>query len=116
MVDKGKSSWIKKAKVKAMVIYDKTAKIDLEKRRREWNLEVEITKGFKKGVELGIDFNSKSKSTLNTRTWNLEEEVTKVIETGSALGFDFNGMENEMADQLHRRELEDEERCKEAQK
>ncbi|KAK4848198.1 hypothetical protein QYF36_010255 [Acer negundo] len=45
MVDKGKSSWIKKAKVKAMVIYDKTAKIDLEKRRREVG-RMESTKSF----------------------------------------------------------------------
>ncbi|KAK0573818.1 hypothetical protein LWI29_014031 [Acer saccharum] len=34
-VDKGKGSWIKKARVKTVAIYDKTARIDLDKRLSE---------------------------------------------------------------------------------
>ncbi|KAK2641448.1 hypothetical protein Ddye_023211 [Dipteronia dyeriana] len=81
----------------------------------KWNLEVEITKVVEKGVELGYDFNKEQKTLITKESWNLEEEISKVIETGSTLGFDFNGIENEMVDQLSRREIEDEDKLHEAQ-
>ncbi|KAK1582334.1 hypothetical protein Q3G72_014056 [Acer saccharum] len=52
-----------------------------------------------------LDFNSKT-----TGSGNLEEEVSKVLETGKAVGFDFQGREKVLAEQLMRREREDEAR------
>ncbi|KAK2640372.1 hypothetical protein Ddye_028167 [Dipteronia dyeriana] len=81
----------------------------------KWSLEVEITKVVEKGEELGYDFNKEQKTLITIGSWNLEEEISKVIEIGSALGFNFNGIENEMVDQLNRREIEDEDKLHEEQ-
>ncbi|KAK2652619.1 hypothetical protein Ddye_012475 [Dipteronia dyeriana] len=89
-----------------------SSKIHGMKKRRDknsddkWNLEVEITKFVDKGVELGYDFNKEQKTLITRGSWNLEEEISKVVEIRTALGFDFNGIENEMVDQLTRREIE----------
>ncbi|KAI9185240.1 hypothetical protein LWI28_005562 [Acer negundo] len=45
--------------------------------------------------------------------WNLEEEVSKVLEVAMTLGFDFNINEDEIGEQIARREIEDEERIRE---
>ncbi|KAK4837460.1 hypothetical protein QYF36_005698 [Acer negundo] len=77
-----------------------------------WNLVAEITKVVKKAVELGNKGNSNYSSPLHKGSLPLEEEVSKVFEMGKALGFDFIGIEKEIAAQLTRRELEDEEMIK----
>ncbi|KAK1552393.1 hypothetical protein Q3G72_015948 [Acer saccharum] len=88
-----------------------------------WSLEKEITKVIEKGVALGHIVTSKANvrrqeqqsgvECLSNTGWNLEEEVTKVIEVAVALGFDFNGKEDEIGEQIARREMEDEERMRE---
>ncbi|KAK3199334.1 hypothetical protein Dsin_022749 [Dipteronia sinensis] len=93
---------------------DKSRDTVVSTNNEKWNLEVEITKVVEKGVELGVDFNSKSKTVWKTGKWNLEDEIFKVLETGKALGFDFHGIEDDMVEQLSRRETEDDERFKKA--
>ncbi|KAK0570630.1 hypothetical protein LWI29_004098 [Acer saccharum] len=47
------------------------------------------------------------------RSWNIEAEIAKVIDIGKVVGFNFVGREQEVAEQLFRRECEDKERLKE---
>ena len=78
-----------------------------------WSLEEEITKVIEKVVAIGQIVTSKSRkeghvqqSSGKDHNWNLEEEVTKVIEVAVALGFDFNSSEDELGEQIARRERE----------
>ncbi|KAK1553806.1 hypothetical protein Q3G72_003857 [Acer saccharum] len=46
------------------------------------------------------------------RSWNIEAEIAKVIDIGKTVGFDITEREQEVAEQLFRRECEDEDRLK----
>ncbi|KAK3229710.1 hypothetical protein Dsin_001591, partial [Dipteronia sinensis] len=71
-----------------------------------------MAKVIETGVALGVDFNALGKMGIFRGSWNLEEEIAKVIETRVTLIFDFKGAEQEMVQEIKRRELEDDSRLK----
>ncbi|KAK0602623.1 hypothetical protein LWI29_035330 [Acer saccharum] len=86
--------------------------ISTEKRQAENKQEAQ---GCSEDTDRGVDSKYKSKAISKTRLGSrkIEAEIATVIETGKAVGFDFMGREQEVTEQLLRREWEDEERLKE---
>ncbi|KAK3221696.1 hypothetical protein Dsin_008721 [Dipteronia sinensis] len=92
--------------------------------RGRWNLEAEMAKVLEKGAALGYfkqPFHEQNSGTgtsvdgqLMVGKRILSEEVVKVIEIGTALGLDFHGQEDLVAEEINRKEKEEELRINEA--
>ncbi|KAK3225737.1 hypothetical protein Dsin_005599 [Dipteronia sinensis] len=85
--------------------------IDYDTNPEEWNLEVEITKIIEEAAKADTNLQA-VQGEENNQMWDVEVEVAKVIEIGVALSFDFNNKNNELVNEILKRELADVERFK----